>query len=177
MRTQSYLVEYKKKLRAVKKGKLQLLVESSTMSDVEAKFKVDFASKSLGHQGVLELWKKFSTIEFICWRSAREMRNFVVKSDEAKKFCIEKKLEELLLQSLIEFPSSQMCQSQCLRLLGTLVYQNDVMRRKCGERGVVPLTCAVLDEHANDEQVSRSIVIWWSDLAAEERSAFTLAKS
>jgi hypothetical protein len=50
-----------------------------------------------------------------------------------KEYFMSERIEHIIIHSLKQYPHSWINQSQCIRLIGTLAYQNDLLRRRLGK--------------------------------------------
>jgi hypothetical protein len=78
----------------------------------------------------------------------------VLKSETFRDVCIRKCLDYNAMQCMKQFPGSAVVQSQGLRLVGTLAFGNDKVRRRTGEEGVMSLVVTAMRGHRRDEAVA-----------------------
>ncbi len=91
--------------------------------------------------------------DIVQWRGARALRDIILQSESAKQECNKCNIEEVLIYALVKYISSDMVQSQCLRLMGTLAYGNDHTRRSAGEKGIMNCIVSALELYSDDINV------------------------
>ena len=105
-----------------------------------------------GVGGLVRLLRANVDNEKLSWRVPRALRELAIKDEGARKECVDEQCDELFLASMQAFPQSAVVQAQCLRLLGTLAFGNDQVRRSAGERGVVRMIAYAMQRHGDEDE-------------------------
>lgn len=153
----------------------QVTLEEQRPSDLSIKTNVQHVNDSEGALGLLQLMKDFKKDERVIWRSARAMREIILKDESAKQNCVDNRIDELLLEILVKFSHDATVQSHCIRLLGAFAFGNDLFRRRTGEKGVMRCLMNAMDIHSYDEGVQLHICTSITNLthnSLENRSRF-----
>jgi hypothetical protein len=84
--------------------------------------------------------------ERIIWRALRSLRECILKNEQERMQLLDSlssnrsssahSVDVWILRLLQDYPSSDLVQGQCARLVGTLSFGNDVFRRKVGEKQI-----------------------------------------
>ena len=100
--------------------------------DAQAKLLIQQTFQDRGSVGLLELFRDKKSNEHIIWRTARLLRELIHqdKSQSLRNECISDHVDENALQAMETFSDSEILQGQCIRLLGSLTYGNDLVRRR-----------------------------------------------
>ena len=128
-----------------------------------------------GVSRILTLMMDTKDDDRVAWRGCRAIREIVVKSEEDRLLCYREKIEELLVFYLINFAHVSVVQSNCIRLVGTLAFGNDLFRRKMGEKGVMQCLVNAMTVHGGDETVQLHVCTTITNLShnsLENRSRF-----
>ena len=100
--------------------------------DAQAKLLIQQTFQDRGSAGLLGLFRDKKSNEHIIWRTARLLRELIHqdKSQSLRNECISDHVDENALQAMETFSDSEILQGQCIRLLGSLSYGNDLVRRR-----------------------------------------------
>ena len=85
------------------------------------------------------------------WRILRSIRNLLIENSNFKMKCVTALVDYTSLQCMKQFPQSAAVQSQALRVIASLAFGNDLVRRRLGEKGVMAAVVASLRSHEDDE--------------------------
>ena len=99
--------------------------------DLAAKQEVSHNILMGGHLALVKLLKENMTNEFVLWRSVRALRDLAHQDEQVRDDCVSSRADEIMLQIMDAYPQSAIVQAQCIRLLGSLSYGNDLVRRRC----------------------------------------------
>lgn len=132
-----------------------------------------------GVRGLVKLLRENIDSEKISWRVPRALRELVVRDETVRKVCADLQCDELLLVCMQTFPLSSIVQAQVLRLLGTMAYGNDEIRRRTGEKGVMRMILSTMAIHGIEEESvllhSLTAITNLMHNSLENRSRFLLA--
>ena len=129
------------------------LLERKRKMDADAKVRVQQAMEHGGATNVIKVVFENMHCENTCWRGIRTIRDLFVKNEEIKEKCLAAKGDELMISGMSAFPKSAITQAQCLRGLAAFCFGNDVIRRHCGERGLMKRIVIALETHSDDDSV------------------------
>eukprot|EP00603_Paraphysomonas_imperforata_P008089 CAMPEP_0114425158 /NCGR_PEP_ID=MMETSP0103-20121206/7086_1 /TAXON_ID=37642 ORGANISM="Paraphysomonas imperforata, Strain PA2" /NCGR_SAMPLE_ID=MMETSP0103 /ASSEMBLY_ACC=CAM_ASM_000201 /LENGTH=1121 /DNA_ID=CAMNT_0001593975 /DNA_START=46 /DNA_END=3411 /DNA_ORIENTATION=- len=129
------------------------LLERKRKMDADAKVRVQQACEHGGATNVIKVVYENMHCENTCWRGVRAIRDLFVKNEEVKEQCLGAKGHELMIAVLTAFPKSGITQAQCLRGLAAFCFGNDMIRRYCGESGVMKRIVIALETHSDDPSV------------------------
>ncbi len=65
----------------------------------------------------------------VCWRVSRALRERVVKDDVIRMSCLSNQVDDMMISTILRFPTNAIVLSQAFRLLGALAYGNDIVSR------------------------------------------------
>ena len=120
-------------------------------SDKTAKLMVIHALDRNGHIELIKTLSENDNNYHVVWRSARALREIIIKDDIAKNDSLSHNLDEILIKCMKFCHKSSIASAQCLRLIGVLSYGNDNVRRRVGERNGILLILNAMKNHENDE--------------------------
>jgi hypothetical protein len=129
------------------------LLERKRKMDADAKLRIQQATEHGGAVNVVKCVFENMHCENTCWRGIRAIRDLFVKDEAVKARCLEAKGDELMLAGLSAFPNSAITQGQCLRGLAAFCFGNDLVRRHCGENGLMKRIVIALETHSDDSSV------------------------
>ena len=95
-----------------------------------AKLRVEQVKDEKGMEGLLEMLQSNLLDEYIVWRAARALRDLVHSDEALRADCVAQLGDETILAGMDTFPESAVVQAQCIRLLGSLSYGNDSVRKR-----------------------------------------------
>lgn len=124
---------------------------------------------------LMALFSKHRKNDRVLWRACRAVRDILVKSPEAQDECIAQKVDEKVFKTLKSNLSSKMVQSQGCRLIGSLSFGRDAVRRRLGEKGIMQHIVKAMEAHVDDEGVLTHACTAITNLAhnsVENRSRF-----
>lgn len=114
-----------------------------------------FAVQKQGVNGILKYMKENIDCEFACWRSARALREVIMKNKEESDMCQQLNAEETLLLAMHDFVEVSVVQAQCLRAIATMCFGNETMKRHCGEKDAIARILQGMAAHISDESVQQ----------------------
>ena len=130
-----------------------IALENKKRPRTERELKREVAhATTAGATALVTLLRENMDSEILCWRVPRALREVAIKDEGARKECVDQRCEELLLQAMTAHPHAAVVQAQALRLLGTLAFGNDHVRRVSGERGVVRMVVYAIQRHGDEDE-------------------------
>jgi hypothetical protein len=89
----------------------------------------------------------------MCWRCIREIREYLVQSQDNKALCLEHETELRLIDMMFRWPNILMVQTQSMRVLAALAFGNDRIRRRTGEKKVIEAIVDAMERFGDDDSL------------------------